>query len=94
MFDTKDFNRIDKGYFEVLSLTSLNIKVRSKNTGHLWSIHSKDLNQNISSIEIWHQHKDEDRPHLQRGLHPLTVREAQKMIKEHDRYVLNGREPS
>lgn len=91
MFDTKDFNSIDKQYFEVLALTCYNIKVRSRNTQHLWAIYSKDLNQNISSIEIWHQHKDEDRPHLQRGLHPLTVKEAQKMIKDHDRYVLNER---
>ncbi len=88
MFDAKDFNRKDRQYFEVLSLTSINIKVRSKNTGHLWSIHSKDLNQNISSIEIWHQHKEEDRPHLQGRLHPKTVKEALKMIKEHDKYVM------
>ncbi len=89
MFNAKDINKIDKRYFDVIYTTCYNIKIRSRNTQHLWTIHSKDLNHNISSIEVWHQHKDEDRPHIQRGLHPLSVMEAQKLIKEHDKYVLS-----
>ena len=91
MFNINDFEKIDRLYFDVVFKTCYNIRIKSKNTGHFWSIYAKDLNDKYKSIEVWHQHRATDRPHLQPGFHPMSVKEAQELIKSHDKYVINVR---
>ena len=87
MFDRKDFNCIDREYFQVINETCYHITLKSKNTGHTWDITSTK-NPYGKSIVISHKHNDEDPFHVQPRVHPRSIQEAQDMIKAHDMWQL------
>ncbi len=90
MFERKDFEEIDREYFDVINETCYHIILKSKNTGHTWDIMCQER-PNGRSLVISHKHKDKDPFHIQRGFHPKTVEDAQKKIMKHDLWHLKGR---
>lgn len=91
MFKRDDFNELDKEYFDFLLKSAYYINLKSKNTGHIWSIYSKQINSIYRSLEIQHKHKDRDPFHVQLRWHPKSIKEAQDKIKSRDRWQLAGR---
>ena len=90
MYCQKDFNKIDCTYFEVIQLTGYHILLKSKNTKHIWDIYIKETYSGKSSIVVMHKHNEADPFHEQWNMHPKTVREAQWLIKDHDRWYLTN----
>ena len=93
MFTRQEFKKLDGKYFDVLLRSAYYINLKSRNTGHTWSIYSKQLTVDRRELEISHKHKDNDEYHVQLRFHPRNIDEAQRMIKDHDRWHLNGRKP-
>ena len=87
MFDQKDFEQIDKEYFEVLNMTGSHIILKSKNTGHSWDLYCTDWAHG-RVIQVFHKHYDHDWFHEQRKIHPSNVAYAQTRIKKHDEWYL------
>ena len=90
MFDKKDWEQIDKDYFDVIEVSSYHITLKSRPTGHSWDITCR-YHPGGRSLIILHRHKDSDPFHEQIRFHPSTVTQAQDLIKEHDTWVLNGK---
>ncbi len=91
MFTRADVEKIDKAYFQIISTSSYHIILKSKNTGHSWDIQCKELFSGRQSLVIHHKHVDSDPFHDQLHLHPRTVIDAQRLIKEHDLFQMRGR---
>ena len=91
MFTKDDFRKLDKTYFEVIRKTAYYLDLKSKNTGHSWSIYYYELDMSHYSLVVRHKHHDKDDYHMQLRCHPRTVKEAQDLIKQHDTWHLNGR---
>lgn len=87
MFDQKDFEQIDKEYFEVLNTTASHIILKSKNTRQTWDLYYSDW-ESAQTIQVFHKHNDQDSFHVQRKLHPGSVDYAQRCIKKHDDWYL------
>ena len=83
MFEKKDFENVDREYFQVINETCYHLTLKSKNTGHTWNIACIE-NPHGKSFVISHKHNDNDPFHLQPGFHPRSIQEAQEMIKTHD----------
>ena len=91
MFTKAELNHLDCDYFFVMLRSACRIQLKSKNTGHIWDLESNTVFYGKRSIIVHHKHKDTDCFHVQRGIHPKTIAEAQNMIKSHDEWHLNGR---
>ncbi len=87
MFKKEDLQCLDRKYFEILQESGYHITMESNLTGHIWDIAWRE-NPTGKSFVISHKHKASDPFHLQPRMHPKTVEEAQEMIKDHDRWVL------
>ncbi len=66
------------------------ITLESNLTGHIWDIACRE-NPNGKSLVISHAHKAADTPHIQPRMHPRSLKEAQEMIKDHDKWHMEGR---
>ena len=42
MFDARELESLDATYFTVLYKDPFDVTIRSKNTGHFWSLHSPE----------------------------------------------------
>ena len=88
--------RITPGENEVLAsyaIIRLNdelCQLRSRNTGHCWMIW-KNYNADPFRIELYHKHHRQDKYYHQQRRQVCSVRNAIRIIKEHDRYVLSCR---
>lgn len=91
MFTKEDFRKIDKKYFIILQKTAFYLDLKSKNTGHSWSIYSSQIDPLHRSLVIRHKHHDKDEYHPQLRYHPKDIVAAQKMIMAHDEWHLGGR---
>ncbi len=91
MFDTKEFENVDREYFEVINETCYHLTLKSCNTGHTWDIECRDNLNNTRSLVISHKHKDSYPFHIQPNFHPRSIEEAQEMFKAHDTWHLDGR---
>lgn len=91
MFSKQEFKNIDKNYFNVLCLSAYYVDIKSKNTGHSWSIYSQQLDYKHRTLVIRHKHRDQDPYHEQLRYHPKNLIDAQEMIKAHDKWHLAGR---
>ncbi|MCR5604636.1 MAG: hypothetical protein K6G27_13180 [Lachnospiraceae bacterium] len=91
MFTKQEFKKLDRKYFDVVLKTTYYIDLKSRNTGHTWSIYCKQLTMDRRELVVRHKHRDKDEYHIQPRFHPRNIDEAQKMIKDHDRWHLNGR---
>ena len=87
MFDMKELEALDTTYFSVLYKDPFDITIRSKNTGHFWTLHSPDCPEN-NVVVIFHSHHAE--PFHIHG-RTRTLRQAVRGIKRHDKWQMNGR---
>ena len=87
MFDMKELDSLDERYFSVIYKDLYDVTIRSKNTGHFWSLHSPDCPEN-NIVVIFHSHHAE--PFHMHG-RARSLRQAVKGIKRHDRWQMNGR---
>lgn len=87
MFDAKELESLDATYFTVLYKDPFDVTIRSKNTGHFWSLHSPDCPDN-NVVIIFHSHHAE--PYHMHG-RTRTLRQAVRSIRSHDRWQLMGR---
>jgi len=91
MFEKNEVNLLDCSYFEIIMTTGYHFVIKSKNTGHYWDVACKELFFGKRFLVVYHKHKLEDRFHIQKGLHPRSILEAQQQIKEHDIYHISHR---
>ena len=66
---------------------SFDVTIRSKNTGHFWSLHNPDCQENDVVI-IFHSHHAE--PYHMHGRNWM-LRQAVRGIKRHDCWQMNDR---
>ena len=83
MFDQKDLECLDPGYFEIICMNDRDVTIMSRNTGHVWYIHNPEYPLPGSCI-IFHKHKV-SHPYHQHG-RSNTLRQAVRSIKSHDRW--------
>lgn len=88
MFDQKDLECLDPGYFEIICMNDRDVTIMSRNTGHVWYIHNPEYPLPGSCI-IFHKHKV-SHPYHQHG-RSNTLRQAVRSIKSHDRWQMGGR---
>ena len=91
MFTKEDLDIIDREYFVVLHEGAVHTILKSRMTGHIWDIENRVLNSEIWSIVVHHKHKKEHPYHVQRNYHPSNMDEAQILIEEHDKWVVENR---
>ena len=91
MFTKEDFRKINKKHFIVVQKTAFYLDLKSRITGHTWSIYSSQIDHVHRSLVIRHKHHDNDEYHVQHRYHPKDVLEAQKMIIAHDEWHISGR---
>lgn len=84
-------NNIDRRHFIIVNQTVYYLELKSMSTGHSWLIYSKQLDTKHRSLVINHMHHDGDAYHEQIHMHPRSIKQAQAMIINHDRWHLNGR---
>ena len=88
VFNQKDLECLDPGYFEIICMNDRDVTIMSRNTGHVWYIHNPEYPLPGSCI-IFHKHKV-SHPYHQHG-RSNTLRQAVRSIKSHDRWQM-GRE--
>lgn len=88
MFDTRQFEKINPQYFNIIMLSEHDVTVQSRNTGHYWYLHNTDYPKQGNCV-IFHKHKASHPYHLhgRAGTLPQAVRS----IKKHDKWQMNGR---
>lgn len=88
MFDTRQFEKINSQYFNIIMLSEHDVTVQSRNTGHYWYLHNTDYPKKGNCV-IFHKHKASHPYHLhgRAGTLPQAVRS----IKKHGKWQLNGR---
>ncbi|MCR4691303.1 MAG: hypothetical protein K5739_08160 [Lachnospiraceae bacterium] len=87
MFDMNDLATLDDRYFCILYKDPYDVTIRSKNTGHYWSLHSPDC-PDRGVVVIFHAHHIG--PFHTHG-RANSLRQAVRSIKSHDRWQLQGR---
>lgn len=90
MFDTKQFEKINPQYFNIIMLGEHDVTVQSKNTGHYWYLHSTDYPAEGNCV-IFHKHKA-SHPYHNHGK-SSSLEKAIRSIISHDEFQLNGRKP-
>ncbi|MBQ9989962.1 MAG: hypothetical protein IJP31_03335 [Lachnospiraceae bacterium] len=53
MFDANELETLDAKYFTIIYRDPYDVTIRSKNTGHYWSLHSPDCPEN-NIVVIFH----------------------------------------
>ena len=90
MFNVPELSLLHDPYFSIIRLDEDSCQLRSNNTGHCWMIR-KNYNADPFRIELHHKHRLRDEYyHLQRK-QVCSVKNAARIIKDHDQYVLSGR---
>ena len=91
MYTQAELNSLDRKYFEVIVANDYDITLLSKNTRHMWQLHSVELPDG-PLIVLFHKDHVSDEYHLQRRFGGDLNRVIQT-IKSHDQFQLNGRRP-
>ena len=91
MFDTRQFEKINPQYFNIIMLSEHDVTVPSRNTGQYWYLHNTDYPSEGNCV-IFHKHKASHPYHLhgRAGTLPQAVRS----IEKHDRWQMCGRKKS
>ena len=88
MFTTEELQAIDRKYFTAIVADLYVYLLISKNTKHVWYIHSVELSDRNLCL-VYHKH------HINHPYHRHsrcgTLRRAIRDIKSHDKFQLNGR---
>ena len=87
MFTGPELSLFHNPYFSIIRLNDELCQLRSRNTGHCWMIW-KNYNADPFRIELYHKHHLQDKYYHQQRRQVCSVRNAIRIIKEHDRYVL------
>lgn len=86
MFTKTEKRCLSGGYFAIIREDPKFIEVESKCTSHRWMIFKKTYDPNMPVV-LYHKHsKDEEWYHEQ--CRNWTVRDAVRVIKQHDSYVV------
>ena len=88
MFDVKDLESLDPGYFNIIMANEYDVTVMSRNTGHYWYVHCTGVPGDMACI-MFHKHKY-NHPYHQHG-HGNSLRQAITSIQSHDMWQMNGR---
>ena len=90
MFTAEELNAIDTKYFAVITANEYDITLISKNTRHVWYLHSVELPDRDMVITFHKHHVSHPyHTHSKCGTLGKTIRD----IKSHDAFQLNGRKP-
>ena len=90
MFTEEELSAIDTKYFSVIVANEYDVTLMSKNTGHVWYMHSADL-PDRDLVILFHKHHASDpyHNHARCG----SLKKAIRDIKSHDIFQLTGRKP-
>ena len=91
MYTQQELSNLDRKYFEVIVASDYDITLLSRNTRHMWQLHSVELPDG-SLIVLFHKHHISDDYHFQKRFDG-DLNNVIKSIKSHDRFQLNGRRP-
>jgi len=85
MITTTDLDRIDTSYFQIIEVKEYTLVLRSRNTGHYWSLLERIAN-GCRTFVISHKHHDRDPYHFQviRGSADGGIGAAVEYIMHHD----------
>lgn len=87
MFDADDLAYLAPKYFTIIYTDVYDVAIRSKNTGHYWSLHSPAYSEK-GFVAIFHSHHAE--PYHAHGW-ASSLRQAVRSIRSHDRWQIEGR---
>lgn len=90
MFTAEELNSIDTKYFAVITANEYDVTLISKNTRHVWYLHSVEL-PDRDMVITFHKHKVSHPYHTHSKCG--TLGKAIRDIKSHDAFQLNGRKP-
>lgn len=90
MYTQHEIDSLDRNYFSVILADQYDITLLSKNTHHIWQLHSVELPDG-QMIVTFHKHRAQDSYHAHSR--SRTLSRAIRDIKSHDRFQLNGRKP-
>ena len=92
MFATKDLDKIDPGYFTIIYRDAYDVTIKSKNTGHYWSLHNPEYPE-TGQIIIFHSHNADRSGRVLYHMHGRanSLRQAIRSIQSHDRWQMKGR---
>ncbi len=85
MFDTNDYDQLDRDYFIVICIDAYDVTLRSRNTGHYWYLHLTE-SQVGSKVIVYHKHEWKKPYHFQKRV--TTIRQAVRLIKDHDKWQI------
>lgn len=88
MFTTEELNAIDTKYFAVITANEYDVTLISKNTRHVWYLHSVEL-LDRDIVITFHKHKVSHPYHTHSKCG--TLGKAIRDIKSHDEFQVNGR---
>lgn len=91
MYTQQELSNLDRKYFEVIVASDYDITLLSRNTKHMWQLHSVELPDG-SLIVLFHKHHVSDEYHLQKRFSG-DLDSVIRSIKSHDRFQMNGRRP-
>lgn len=92
MFDAKDLACLDPRYFTIIYTDVYDVTVRSKNTGHYWSLHNPEYPVS-GQVIIFHSHHADPTGRIPYHLHgrAKSMRQAVRSIQSHDWWQMRGR---
>lgn len=88
MFSAEQLASLDKNYFNIICADGLDVTIQSKNTGHVWYLHSTGCEGENTCI-IFHKHKISHQYH-QHG-RASGLNQAVRSIKGHERWQMEKR---
>lgn len=91
MYTQQELRSLDRNYFDVIVANDYDITLLSKNTRHMWQLHSVELPDG-PLIVLFHKHHVGDDYHLQKRFSG-DLNRVIRSIKSHDQFQLNGRRP-
>ena len=88
MYTQQELDSIDRKYFNVILMNEHDVTLMSKNTHHMWQLHSVELPDG-QIVVTFHKHRSCDKFHTHSRSRSLRM--AIWDIKSHDTFQLNGR---
>lgn len=85
MINQEDIIEIDREYFDIIGEKDFVLVLRSRSTGHYWSLLEQVYNGH-RTFRISHKHKASDPYHFQRN--KPSVAACCEYIRDHDEYHL------
>lgn len=90
MYTQQELDSIDRKYFAVILMDDYDITLMSRNTHHMWQLHSVDLPDGRLFV-TFHKHHVSHKYHTHSR--SRSLKKAIRDIKSHDAFQMNGRRP-